>query len=159
MQPLSLLSLLLCVCLHANAQSTPTKETLLTESVLAAYRDIFLVQGNPTLVDGGMPVQYILDRICILLHSPPNDPIDISGVRTLSQAELSKILLYAVAGTYVTGKGSMSPDACHITADPSTGLLQVSRDKPDSDVVLTAICLILVTALAAVMYREEKNKT
>lgn len=151
---LLIISEITCTLTH-NATND---DMLSTSAILEAYRHIYVVKGNPVLLDGGMPVSYITDRIRILLNVKPNTQVNLTNVRTMSQVELSKILLYAVAGTYVTGKGTMSPDACHITADPTTGVLQVSRDKPDSDVVLTAVCLILVTALAAVIYKDDKQK-
>jgi hypothetical protein len=137
--------------------SQPPPETPEPAALVDAYNAVFSVRGGAPLATPGPHVEYVEDRLRVLLGGAPFAPLDLSRVRALSQPDLLRLLFRAVAGAYVTGPSpALRPGACAIRADQVTGGLELVRVGGDHEALLTVIAVVLLCVLAAVMYRRDR---
>ena len=125
------------------------------DELVAAYNAVFAVDGGAPLAGPGPHVDYAEDRLRALLGAPPGAPLNLSAVCALPVAPLLRLLFQAAAGEYVTNAGALEPQACRLVADQATGALAVARDGDGSEAALTAIALVLLCVVAALLYRRE----
>ena len=124
------------------------------DAMVAAYNAVFSVHGGAPLARTGAHVQYVEDRLRILLRAPPNQPLNVSSVCSIGTDALLRLLFHAVAGTYISGNSALRKDVCRLEADQVTGTLEVTRDGGDNEGVLTVVSLVLLCVLAVLLYRQ-----
>ncbi len=134
----------------ARARMQPTPEELVD-----AYNAVFAVHGGAPLASAGPHVAYAEDRLRALLGAPFGEALNLSTVCALSRAPLLRLLFQAAAGQYITNAGALEGQACRLVADQATGTLAVARDRAGSEAALTAIALVLLCVVAALLYRRD----
>ena len=148
--------LCVCACLWGVARGDPVPEDRLPEhpsdeAIVSAYASVFSVQGRPDLKGVSAPVAYATDRLRVLLGTDAG-PFDLRAIRALDQKALLVLAFKAVAGGYVTGPANFN-SACHFTADPSTGVLELYHNTAENTAVLTVMSTVLLAVLLVVLGR------
>lgn len=133
-------------------------EQLDPRALLDAYNDVFDVRGGARLASAGAHLQYVEDRLRVLLGTAPFSPLNLSDVRALPQAPLLRLLFRAVAGDFVAGPSALRAPVCRLEADPVSGTIEVTREGSGHEAVLTVIAVVLLCVLAVSMYRRERAK-
>ncbi len=125
------------------------------ESLVAAYNAVFSVKGGAPVLRPGAHVEYVEDLIRRLVGASPWRPLDLAGVRAMSEDKLLQILFKAVAGNFISGPSALRSDVCRLEADQVTGTIEVTRDGGGSEVVIIVICVILLGVVGLLVYRKE----
>ena len=123
------------------------------DALVAAYNDVFSVRGSAPVASPGVHVQYVEDRLRVLLAAPPDAPLNLTSVCALPPAALLRLLFKAVAGDYISGAGALGGDACRLVADQRTGALELVHAGAQDEVVLIVISLLLLCVLAILLRR------
>ena len=123
--------------------------------LIAAYQSVFTVHGGATVASVGPPVQYVEDRLRVLLGVPPTGPFDLAYVRGMDRQTLLTLLFKSVAGDYTAGPNALRPDVCRLVSDPATGVIEVTRNGEDDEPVLIVISVVLLCVLVIMMYRRD----
>ena len=140
------LSLLLILCGVCTAPPERVSDATLVE----AYSSVFRVRGGATLSGVSSPVSYAVDRLRALVDMGHGEYLDLSKLRTLDQSALLALAFKAVAGEYVTGPANFNA-ACHFTADPVTGTLELYHNTAESATVLAVVSTVLLAVLVTIV--------
>ena len=122
--------------------------------LVGAYNDVFSVRGSAPVATPGIHVQYVEDRLRVLLDAPPDAPLNLSSVCALAPEALLRLLFKAVAGDYIAGPGALGGDACRLVADQRTGTLELEHAGAQGEVVLTVVSVLLLCALGVLLSRQ-----
>ena len=128
------------------------------DALVDAYNAIFAVRGASQLVGEGPHVQYVEDRVRILLAVPHDAPLNISSVCALAPDALLRLLFKAVAGDYISGPGALGGDSCRLLADQRSGSLELTRGGDNNEAVLTVISLVLLCVIGVLLYRQPAGR-
>jgi hypothetical protein len=142
---LSFLLLILCGVCTAHPE-----EHVSDDMLVEAYSSVFSVRGGATLSGVSSPVSYAVDRLRALVDMGHGEHLDLSKLRTLDQPALLALAFKAVAGEYVTGPANFNA-ACHFTADPVTGTLELYHNTAESATVLAVVSTVLLAVLVTIV--------
>lgn len=123
------------------------------DALVAAYNEVFSVRGSAPVESPGVHVQYVEDRLRVLLAARPDAPLNLTSVCALAPEALLRLLFKAVAGDYIAGAGALGGDACRLVADQRTGTLELVHAGAQDEVVLIVISLLLLCVLAILLRR------
>ena len=120
---------------------------------LQVYSSVFTTQGNLVFTQVSPPVSYVIEKVRLLTNC--SAPVDVlQCTRNLTDDSLSRILLQAVAGDYITGTSALSPATCKIIADPITGYLSLVDSTQQNRIVLTIIAVVLFAVVGWVTFQR-----
>jgi hypothetical protein len=124
------------------------------DALVRAYNDVFSVRGSAPITEAGVHVQYVEDRLRVLLGARPDAPLNLTSVCALAPDAFLRLLFKAVAGDYISGATALGGGMCRLTADQRTGALEVTHGGAQHEVVLTVISLLLLCVLGVLLYRQ-----
>jgi len=124
------------------------------KALVDAYNAVFSVRGAAPLAAVGPHLDYVEDRLRVLLAAPPDAPLNVSSVCGLAPDALLRLLFKAVAGDYIAGGGALGGDACRLVADQRSGALELTRVGDEDEAALTVVSLVLLCVVGVLLYRQ-----
>jgi hypothetical protein len=132
----------------------PAPDAFSSDALVGAYNAVFSVRGAAALASRGPHLEYVEDRLRVLLATPLDARLNASSVCGLAPEALLRLLFKAVAGDYIAGGGALGGDACRLVADQRSGVLELTRGGDEDEVALTVVSLVLLCVVAVLLYRQ-----